>query len=107
VCPFCVIPYEVFHQLAIEFGDVIDKIDMPVNKLLLNCSVKPFQTAISLRMLGVVVEVGQSAVLATLFEILLKFAAIVRLDSNNRERGYKVNFLRKSLPLAAEFEGYA
>jgi len=40
VRPFRVIPYEVFHQLAIEFGDVINKIDMSVNKLLLNCIIR-------------------------------------------------------------------
>ena len=53
-----IIPDEIVHEFPVKVIWVIQIVSIPVGELLLDGSVKPFQTAIRLRMLRVVKEVS-------------------------------------------------
>ena len=54
---------------------------MPIDKLLLDGPVKPFQIAIGLRMLRVIKEMCQPLFLAGILKVFSEFTAVVSLNS--------------------------
>ncbi len=94
-----IIPDKVFHQLLIEDFHFIQFIYMPVNKLLLNSSVKPFQVAVRLWMLGVIEEVYETSFLASLSKVFFEFTTIVSLDPGSDKWGNISELLKEILAI--------
>jgi len=55
---FGIVPDEIIHEFLIKFVRLIQNVDVPLNKLFLDSTIKSFQMAISLRVAGIVKIVG-------------------------------------------------
>ena len=82
---FSIIPDQVLHELHIKRIQIIDTIDVAANKLILEGLIESFQIRMGLREFKITEEFNEVVLLAELIEVFMEFAAVIGLDSGDRE----------------------